>query len=113
MPPRNARIGPRLDRSIPFDTQQQFYDVAEWDHRSMNGEIIHLFEQRRREIDRERIKAAQAAGALILPASTEEWRTWLAEEARQRGIAEADLLGKCMTSYLEGLMYRQIGREQK
>ena len=108
MPERRLRI----DKSIPHETQQHFYDVAEWDHRSMNGEIIHLFEQRRREIHREQTKAAEAAGALVIPASEEEWFTWLREKARQRGIPEADLLGKCMASYLEGLMFRQIEREK-
>lgn len=56
MPPRHAT---RPERAVPADTRNEWYEVAEWDHRSFNGEVIHLFEQRRREIEKEQLKAAQ------------------------------------------------------
>jgi len=55
MPPRHAT---RPERAVPADTRNEWYQVAEWDHRSFNGEVIHLFEQRRREIEKEVLKAA-------------------------------------------------------
>ena len=103
----------RIDRSIPWETQKEFDEVTTFLHTSRNGAMQYLIKQEVRKIRAIRLKEAEAAGALIIPASEEGWFTWLREEARQRGIPEADLLGKCMTSYLEGLMYRQIGREQK
>jgi hypothetical protein len=98
---RKSDIKP-LHRKVQWDTLEKFYQFCESEHRTPQGQILHILEERRKE----------DPGVLVLPASEEEWRTWLKEEARQQKIPEEELLGKCMTSYLEGLMSRQIGRER-
>ena len=98
------KYGGRLDRSIPWETQRGLDEIVTWRHlSSRNAAMSYLIKMEMPKIRQEQMKAAASEGALILPSSKEEWRVWLKEEAGKRGLPEAELLGKCMTSYLEGL----------
>jgi hypothetical protein len=104
MPARKSDTKP-LHRKIQWGTLERYYQWCVREHRTPEGQLLYIMEEHRKE----------DPGVLILPASTmqESWRVWLKEEAEQQKIPEAELLGKCMTSYLEGLMSRQIGGEKR
>lgn len=106
------KYGGRLDRSIPWETQQELDEIMTWRHiSSRNAVMSYLIKMEMPKVRREQLKAAMAARTYPVTVS-EGLDVWLLEESARNHTTPGEILERIVKDYYNGLMYRQIGKEK-
>jgi hypothetical protein len=85
-----------LYRRIPYEVLEDFYKFCESEHRTPTGEILHIIEERRRQIMPE---------YTYLVTVSEGLNAWIRDECARNKTTPSAILQKIVEGYYDGLAY--------
>jgi predicted DNA-binding protein len=86
---------------IPWDVMQRFDIIAEWDHRTRAGELLHIVEILEHRPD---------DSFLLLP--SESYRDWLNEHSRVTGKPRDQIVNEILEQHFEQSRYEDNKAER-